>query len=87
MIEDIAGPRARMQALSREEGAGMLTLGRRVGEKVVLTLPDGGVVTLTVLAVWRGRVRLGVSCPPNIPIFRGERLERSPENERRPTTQ
>jgi sRNA-binding carbon storage regulator CsrA len=49
-----------------------LTIGFRVGEKVVLTLPDGGVVTLTVLAVWRGRVRLGVSAPPGVPIDRAE---------------
>jgi carbon storage regulator CsrA len=72
VIEDIAGPRARMQSLSREEGAEVLTLGRKVGEKVVLTLPDGSTVSVTVLAVWRGRVRLGVSAPPGVPIDRAE---------------
>jgi carbon storage regulator len=46
----------------------MLVLSRKLGEKVVI---DGG-ITLTILEVERGRVRLGIDAPDDVRILRGE---------------
>jgi carbon storage regulator len=46
----------------------MLVLSRRVGERIVLS---GGVV-LTVLAVHRSQIRLGVEAPPEVSVWREE---------------
>jgi carbon storage regulator len=47
----------------------MLVLSRRRNEKVVL--PSLG-VTVQVLAIRRGEVRLGIMAPPDVPILREE---------------
>jgi carbon storage regulator len=47
----------------------MLVLSRRVGERIVL--PEMGVV-LTVLEVRGGQIRLGISAPPEVAVFREE---------------
>ena len=46
----------------------MLVLSRKLGETIVI---DGD-VTVTVLEVSGGRVRLGFNGPPSVPIHRGE---------------
>ena len=61
----------------------MLVLSRRVGE----TIHIGHNITVTVTDIDRGRVRLGISAPKEVPIYREElidgkennRQERSPE--------
>lgn len=47
----------------------MLVLSRKVGECIVV--PDYG-ITLTVLKVEGGKVRLGISADASIPIYRQE---------------
>jgi carbon storage regulator len=47
----------------------MLVLTRRIGEAIVL--PDLG-VTVRVLEIDRGRVRLGVEAPPSVVVLRDE---------------
>lgn len=46
----------------------MLVLSRKVGERIVLS---GGVV-LTVLAMHRSQIRLGVEAPPDVSVWREE---------------
>lgn len=47
----------------------MLVLSRKVGEQIVL--PDIGIV-VTVLEVRGSQVRLGISGPRDIPVYRQE---------------
>lgn len=51
----------------------MLVLSRKLGESIVL---PGLNVTMTVLSVQGSAVRLGISAPPEIRIYREELLER-----------
>jgi carbon storage regulator len=53
----------------------MLVLSRKVGEKVVV--PDYR-VTITVLSVQGGRVRLGISAPAETAVHREEVWRRGP---------
>lgn len=46
----------------------MLVLSRKQGEAIVV----GDGITVTVLAVQGGRVKLGVVAPPEVPIHRDE---------------
>lgn len=55
----------------------MLVLSRKVGEEIVL--PEHG-VTIGVVAVNGRRVRLGITAPSDIPVFRGELLHRMTES-------
>jgi carbon storage regulator len=50
----------------------MLILTRRIGE----TLMIGDEVTVTVLAVKGGQVRLGVNAPKDVPVHREEIFHR-----------
>jgi carbon storage regulator len=50
----------------------VLILTRRVGESVKI----GDAVTVTVLGVKGGQVRLGFSAPPNVAVHREEVYER-----------
>jgi len=47
----------------------MLILTRRPGERVVIG-PD--IITVTVLGVFRGQVRLGIDAPPDVSVHREE---------------
>lgn len=57
----------------------MLVLTRKRGQQIVI----GGDITVTVLQSTNGRVRLGISAPPEVSILREELL---PSAERRPAT-
>lgn len=46
----------------------MLVLSRKLGEKVVI---DGG-ITITVVEVNGGRMKMGIDAPANVGILRGE---------------
>jgi len=46
----------------------MLVLTRKPGEKVVI----GNNITVTILAIEGGRVRVGIDAPDDIRILRGE---------------
>ena len=46
----------------------MLVLSRRLGEKVVIN--DN--ITIEVVDIDRGKIRLGITAPPSVPIHRQE---------------
>lgn len=50
----------------------MLILSRRLGEKIVIG-PD---ITLEVVSIKGGQVKLGISGPREIPVYRQEVYER-----------
>ncbi len=53
----------------------MLILTRRVGETIIIELPTGEQIEVTVLGVKGNQVRIGTQAPDNIPIVREELLE------------
>jgi carbon storage regulator len=48
----------------------MLVLSRKLGEKVII----GDNIVITVVDIDRGKIRIGVEAPRNVPIFREELL-------------
>jgi carbon storage regulator CsrA len=60
----------------------MLVLSRRATEKIVL--PELG-ITIEVVAVERGKVRLGIEAPPEVTILRAEVQQRDRTPTRSPT--
>lgn len=52
----------------------MLVLSRRVNEKIFL--PDLG-ITLQVVAIHGGRVRIGIEAPPDVAVLRQELVDES----------
>lgn len=46
----------------------MLVLSRKLGEKIVI---DGNIV-LTVVDIDRGKIRIGIEAPREVPIYREE---------------
>ena len=56
----------------------MLVLSRKVGEKILI----GENVTVTIVRVAQGIVRVGVEAPKNMPIVREEISERAGAAER-----
>jgi carbon storage regulator len=52
----------------------MLVLTRKLGEKIVI----GDNITITVVDIDRGKIRLGIECPRHVPIFRSELLGPKP---------
>jgi carbon storage regulator len=53
----------------------MLVLSRKLGEKICI----GDNIKITVVDVERGKIRLGIEAPREIPIFRQELLTGSPD--------
>jgi len=51
---------------------GKLTLGRRDGQRIVLTLEDGREIDMVVRDFGRGQVRVDVHAPKTVRIRRGE---------------
>jgi carbon storage regulator len=56
----------------------MLVLSRKLGEKIII----GENITITVVDIDRGKIRLGIEAPRNVPIFRQELLPLKPEPDR-----
>jgi len=48
----------------------MLVLSRKLGEKICI----GDNITVTVVDIDRGKIRLGIEAPRDIPIYRNELL-------------
>lgn len=46
----------------------MLVLSRKVGEKIMI----GDDIEITVIESRTGKLRLGITCPKHIPIYREE---------------
>ena len=53
----------------------MLILTRRPGESLVIELPTGKHIKVTVLALKGNQVRIGTDAPPEVTILREELLE------------
>lgn len=51
----------------------MLVLSRKLGEKIHI----GENITVTVVEIDRGKIRLGIEAPRDVPIFRQELLPMS----------
>ena len=52
------------------EGSDMLVLSRKLGEKIYI----GENICITVVDIDRGKIRLGIDAPRNVPIYRQELL-------------
>jgi carbon storage regulator len=50
----------------------MLVLSRKVGEKIIIN----GSIEVSVVALERGKVRLGISAPPEVSVHRKEVFDR-----------
>jgi carbon storage regulator CsrA len=50
----------------------MLVLTRRHGERIIVTLPDGTEIRLTVVRITGSTVRLGFDAPDDFKITRSE---------------
>jgi carbon storage regulator len=50
----------------------MLVLSRKVGEKILIN----GSITVEVVSVDRGKVRIGISAPPEVSVHRKEVYDR-----------
>ena len=48
----------------------MLVLSRKLGEKIII----GENITITVVDIDRGKIRLGIEAPKDVPIVRQELL-------------
>lgn len=55
----------------------MLVLSRKLGEKIMIGEGDGQVV-ITVVDIDRGKIRLGIEAPRDVPIYRQELLGTKP---------
>lgn len=54
----------------------MLILGRKENESVVLRLPDGETVIITLTQLGGSQIRLGIEAPSEVGIYRKELFER-----------
>ena len=59
----------------------MLILTRRPGETLIIELPTGERIEVTVLEVKGNQVRIGTAAPDEISIVREELLEKLPAEE------
>ncbi len=48
----------------------MLVLSRKVRERIVIVLPDGREIWITVVEIRGTKVRLGITAPDDIPVHR-----------------
>ncbi|MFC1772610.1 carbon storage regulator [Pseudomonadota bacterium] len=53
----------------------MLVVTRRPGESLVIELPTGEQIKVTILALKGNQVRIGTDAPPEVTILREELLE------------
>lgn len=57
-----------------KEGSDMLVLSRKLGEKIYINEN----ICITVVDIDRGKIRLGIEAPRNVPIFRQELVSDAP---------
>lgn len=55
----------------------MLVLSRKIGEKVVI----GDDIEITVIDIDRNKIKLGITAPTQVPIFREELLTSGKDEE------
>ena len=56
----------------------MLVLTRREGETLIIELPTGETIEVTVLGIKGNQVRIGTDAPDDIAIVREELLDKLP---------
>lgn len=56
---------------------GLLVLSRKLGERIYI----GDDITITVVDIDRGKIRLGIEAPKTVPIYRQELLPLKRPNE------
>jgi len=56
------------------EGLSMLVLSRKLGEKIMV----GDDIVITVVDIDRGKIRLGIEAPRDLPIYRQELIPLAP---------
>lgn len=49
----------------------MLVLSRKIGERITI----GDNIRLTIIDIDRGKIRLGIEAPRDVPVFRSELIE------------
>ena len=59
----------------------MLVLSRKLGEKIFIN--DN--ICITVVDIDRGKIRLGIDAPRDVPIYRQELLSGTPDRSSMPT--
>ena len=59
----------------------MLVVTRRPGEAIVIELPSGELIEVTVLGVKGNQVRLGTGAPEDILVLREELVEDAAEQQ------
>jgi carbon storage regulator len=62
-----------------KEGSDMLVLSRKLGEKIFISEN----ICITIVDIDRGKVRLGIEAPREVPVFRQELLTNA-ENKEKP---
>lgn len=62
-------------------GVDMLVLTRKLGEKILI----GKDIWITVVDIDRGRVRIGIQAPRDVPVFREELLAPEDRHPERPS--
>ncbi|MDD5469897.1 MAG: carbon storage regulator [Candidatus Peribacteraceae bacterium] len=50
----------------------MLVLSRKRDEKIVIKLPDGSLIEVTIVDIRGDKVRLGIEAPSDVPVHRRE---------------
>jgi len=58
----------------------MLVLSRKLGEKILIGTGANEIV-LTVVDIDRGKIRLGIDAPREVPVFREELIRYKKEKE------
>ena len=58
----------------------MLVLGRKVDERLRLTLPDGSAIWVMICRVSGDGVRVGIEAPPDVRIEREEIITDAPQD-------
>ena len=56
----------------------MLVLSREKNERLVIILEDGREIGIQVVRVSHGKVRLGITAPPDVKVWREELLPAAP---------
>lgn len=59
----------------------MLVLSRKKNESIILTLPSGDTIRVSVVDLYHGKVRLGFEASKEVKIFREELLKGEDDGE------
>ena len=64
----------------------MLVLTRRMGERIVIGPIDGKMITIVIVDLARGKVRLGFDAPSDIQIMREELIANQGDSDKQNQT-